>query len=54
MKGLVAAVRTRAFCPSVTEALGAKMSSSGLSGVGAGPGLWIKEQEGGRKGGASG
>lgn len=31
MQGLVAAVRTQAFCLSATEALGAKMSSSGLS-----------------------
>ena len=31
MQGLVAAVRTRAFCPSATETLGANMSSSGLS-----------------------
>lgn len=50
MQGLVAAARTWAFCLSATEALGAKMSSFGLSRSGAGPGS-LDQGAGGREGG---
>ena len=53
MQGLVAAVRTWAFCLSATEALGAKMSSFGLSRSGGW--AWSLDQgAGGREGGREG